>query len=196
MIKLTRRKGFNFFRSYYDVFNELDKTNKLLFIEALLDKQFLGVDPENLKGMAKFGYISQMHSINEQIKGYEAKTGDRLTPCQGSELPPCPQVEVEGKEEVEVEGGVILPFDSKSFKDYWQVWKDYKKNEHKFSYKTVVTEQAALMKLNKLSAGQENNAVEIINESIANGWKGFFKTETNNSAGNDMTEQEFHDSFN
>lgn len=194
MVKLTRRKGFNFFRSYYDVFNELNEKDKLPFIKALLDKQFLGIDPESLKGMAKFGYISQMHSINEQIKGYEAKTGDRLTPCQGSESPPCPQVEVEVEEKEK--GGVVLPFDSNSFKDSWQVWKDYKKNEHKFSYKTVVTEQAALMKLNKLAAGQENNAVEIINESIANGWKGFFKTETNNSAGNDMTEQEFHDSFN
>ena len=52
-MKLTKRKGFNFFRSYYDVYNELEKDkDKLQFIEALLNRQFLGIKPTNLKGMA------------------------------------------------------------------------------------------------------------------------------------------------
>jgi len=41
MIKLTKRKGFNFFRSYYDVYNELETIeDKVAFIDALLDHQF------------------------------------------------------------------------------------------------------------------------------------------------------------
>ena len=73
-MKLTKRKGFNFFRSYYDVYNELktDK-DKVAFIDALLDRQFLGVKPENLTGMAKFAYISQTNSIDNQVKGYNDK---------------------------------------------------------------------------------------------------------------------------
>lgn len=103
-MKLTKRKGFNFFRSYFDVYNELeDDRDKLQFIEALLNRQFLGVKPTNLKGMAKFAYISQTNSIDSQVKGYETKTGNAL--CQdpkqgGKQYPkhtPKQQVEVEEK---------------------------------------------------------------------------------------------------
>ena len=83
-MKLTKRKGFNFFRSYYDVFNELETDkDKLAFIEALLAKQFLGINPTELKGMAKFAYISQSHSIDTQVKGYETKTKTTLCPIDG-----------------------------------------------------------------------------------------------------------------
>ena len=81
-MKLTKRKGFNFFRSYWDVYNELEDKDKLAFIDALLNKQFLGINPTDLKGMAKFAYISQTNSIDSQVKGYEDKTGVKLNPCQ------------------------------------------------------------------------------------------------------------------
>lgn len=113
-MKLTKRKGFNFFRSYYDVYNELSDKDKVAFMDALLDRQFLGKKPENLKGMAKFAYISQTNSIDSQVKGYEDKTGQKLTPTDGATIPPTDggldtpteqvQVEVEVEEEVQVEG--------------------------------------------------------------------------------------------
>lgn len=82
-MKLTKRKGFNFFRSYYDVFNELEKDeDKLLFIKCLLDKQFLGKNPENLTGIVKFAWISQINSIDSQVKGFEDKTGIKLNPTE------------------------------------------------------------------------------------------------------------------
>lgn len=101
-IKLTKRKGFNFFRSYYDVYNELETdADKVAFIDALLDRQFLGIKPTNLKGMAKFAYISQTNSIDSQVKGYEDKTKTILDPtqggCVGVVLPPAEQVEVKEK---------------------------------------------------------------------------------------------------
>lgn len=104
MIKLTKRKGFNFFRSYYDVYNELETIeDKIAFIDALLDRQFLGIKPTELRGMAKFAYISQTNSIDSQVKGFEDKTGVILTPTQpptqGVILPPALQIE----EKVEVE---------------------------------------------------------------------------------------------
>ena len=77
-MKLTKRKGFNFFRSYYDVYNELNDKDKVQFINALFDRQFLGVKPTDLTGMAKFAYISQTNSIDSQVKGYEDKTGTKL----------------------------------------------------------------------------------------------------------------------
>jgi uncharacterized phage protein (TIGR02220 family) len=111
MIKLTKRKGFNFFRSYYDVYNELETNDdKVAFIDALLDRQFLGIKPENLKGMAKFAYISQTNSIDSQVKGYEDKTKTILHPtqggCVGVTTPPTVQVQ----EKVQVkEKNIIEP---------------------------------------------------------------------------------------
>ena len=107
MLKLTKRKGFNFFRSYYDVYNELETDkDKVAFIEALLDRQFLGIKPTTLTGMAKFAYISQTNSIDSQVKGYEDKTKTILDPTQGGSVggtnTPCLQVEVKEKEKVEV----------------------------------------------------------------------------------------------
>jgi hypothetical protein len=114
MIKLTKRKGFNFFRSYYDVYNELETDkDKVAFIEALLDRQFLGIKPTNLTGMAKFAYISQTNSIDSQVKGYEDKTKTILYPTQGGSVggedTPCLQVEVKEKEKEE-NINTALPF--------------------------------------------------------------------------------------
>lgn len=107
-MKLTKRKGFNFFRSYFDVYNELESdADKVAFMDALLDRQFMGVKPKGLTGMAKFAYISQTNSIDSQVKGYEDKTKTKLnplevipdTPKQGGVDTPTGQVE--GKGEVE-----------------------------------------------------------------------------------------------
>ena len=111
-MKLTKRKGFNFFRSYYDVYNMLPPEDKIAFMDALLDRQFLGIKPENLKGMAEFAYVSQTNSIDSQVKGYEDKTKTKLNPLDKNNYTPpvgvnkkdlTPTLQVEEKEKEEVE---------------------------------------------------------------------------------------------
>lgn len=65
------------------------------------------------------------------------------------------------------------PF-SDNFLQVWTIWKDYKKKEHRFFFKSVHSEQEALNVLVKLSDGIEETAIDIIQQSIANGWKGLF----------------------
>jgi len=136
-VKLTKRKGFNFFRSYYDVYNELESDkDKIAFIEALLDRQFLGIKPLNLKGMAKFAYISQTNSIDSQVKGYEDKTGIILTPAVGGSVggDTTPTVQVEEKEKVEVKKTIPLSLES-DFSKFWMLYNkkvDSKKCKDKF----------------------------------------------------------------
>ena len=104
-MKLTKRKGFNFFRSYYDVFNMIESdSDKLKFISALLDRQFLGIKPEDLKGQANFAWVSQVNSIDSQIKGWENKTELTLTPTQGGGNTPTEQLEEKGKGKEEEKG--------------------------------------------------------------------------------------------
>lgn len=75
---------------------------------------------------------------------------------------------------------IVLPFESEEFSNYWTMWKDFKKKQFKFTYATPQSEQAALKDLVKLSNGDEQTALQIIEQSLAKGWKGFFalKTET------------------
>lgn len=58
--------------------------------------------------------------------------------------------------------------------EMWDKWKDYKFNHFKFKYKTIQSEQAAFDSLLELSGKNLDIAKEIVKQSMANGWKGFF----------------------
>lgn len=95
------RQAFNFYRSYWEVANELNEKDRLAFYDALLTRQFTGEETE-LKGLVKLVYLSQKHSIDKQIKGYEDKTKRPLLhpsqdPRQGGAQ--GPSVQEKGKEE-------------------------------------------------------------------------------------------------
>jgi uncharacterized protein YdaU (DUF1376 family) len=85
---------------------------------------------------------------------------------------------------------VVFPFSSKTFADQWDVWKEYRSEEHGFKYRSPSTEQAALKKLSTLSQGNEETAIEIIHQSLANGWKGFFPIEPKRSTSKDRSPSE------
>jgi hypothetical protein len=70
------------------------------------------------------------------------------------------------------------PF-SEGFLQHWQMWKQFKKEQFKFSYKSVISEQGALNDLVKVSGGDEQLAIAVIEQSIAKGWKGFFELKEN-----------------
>lgn len=74
------------------------------------------------------------------------------------------------------------PF-SEQFLQTWILWKDYKKKEHRFLFKSIESEQAALNELVNLSEGNEKTAQLIIHQSLAHGWKGLFKLK-NDETGN------------
>lgn len=78
------------------------------------------------------------------------------------------------KESIEI----VYPFDSEEFKKYWDMWLQFKKEQHNFTYKSKIALQGALNGLVKLSNGVEEIAIKIIEQSISNGWQGFFKLKT------------------
>ena len=118
------RKAFNFYRSYYEIAIELNDKDRLAFYDALLKRQFTGVETE-LKGMAKFAYVSQKHSIDLQIKGYIDKTKDHsIDPSvggtEGGSVDPSVQEKEEEKEKLKQRN---LLFD--------KFWKMYGKSSDK-----------------------------------------------------------------
>lgn len=167
--KETKRKGFNFFRSYYDVFNELPEKDKLPFIKALLDRQFLGIKPNDLTGMAKFAWISQVNSIDSQVKGYEDKTGIKLNPTQGGvtrvKNTPTLQVEEKGKEKEKVKYNI-----KEELKPIFLTWLDYRK-EIKKPVKNKKTLEALTKKFNSFELSK---CEWVVNNSIEQNYQGLF----------------------
>ncbi len=88
MLKPTKRKAFNFLRSYFDVLNEIpDDKDKLDFLLAVLNKQFLNEDPKGLEFIANLCYESQRHAIEKSVKGWISVNN---TDIQGNPIAPSP----------------------------------------------------------------------------------------------------------
>jgi len=164
------RKAFKFYRSYFDVAQELNDKDRLAFYDALLNRQFNGIELE-LNGLAKFAYISQKHSIDAQVKGYEDKVQHPITPpCVGGSVgaiePPLVQ---EKEKEKEKEQLVIVPFQERVSK--FLLWFNtefikHGKHESKFKVLNNQTEKNLKKLLDKYSAEEWNTAFEnMINNS-------------------------------
>ena len=66
---------------------------------------------------------------------------------------------------------VVLPWQTEAFEAAWSEWLEYKKTDHRFTYKSHKSEQRALIKLQNEHTN-ENDAIDAIHTAIANGWKG------------------------
>ena len=107
MIKPTKRKAFNFLRSYFDVLNTLEKdSDKLEFLISIINKQFLNEDPKDLGFIANLCYESQRHQIESSVKGWERASKEALSttlPTTPSSTPPTTPKEEEGEVQEEEE---------------------------------------------------------------------------------------------
>lgn len=76
---------------------------------------------------------------------------------------------------------VVLPWDTDSFREVWNTWKDERKDRGTKKY-TPRGEQTALHKLQKDSQGVEGVAIQMIQQSIAHGWQGIFPLKNTHNA--------------
>ena len=165
--KLDEKKALEYF---IDKIIPLENNTKW-FIPSFIEFQYPSGLSENNK--AHTGIIKNLERYKEQIDNYKPL----ISPLQGDKDMVMDKVMVKDKVKVMV----ILPFESEEFINYWEMWKEFKRKQFKFTYATPQSEQAALKDLVKLSDGDEQIALQIIEQSLAKGWKGFFalKNETN-----------------
>jgi hypothetical protein len=85
---------------------------------------------------------------------------------------------------------VVLPWGD-AFKEKWDLWKEFKKEQFYFSYKPI-GEQGALKDLVEMSEGIEEVAFKIIDNAIAKGWRGLFpiKIDQNGATGGQSTNKQ------
>jgi hypothetical protein len=161
MEKTNKRFQFKFYRSYYDIMLELPEADRLKYLEAILHRQFTGKEIE-LSGMAKFAYISQKHSIDKQVEGWEAKNGGPLDepmqdPMQGGSvggsvgpsIQTQTQTQTEPQRERKREQALKLDFDL--------FWLPYPKKEAK---------KAAQKVWDKLSIEKQQKAIDALPSHI------------------------------
>lgn len=93
---------------------------------------------------------------------------------------------------------LVFPFDTDSFRKHYSIWIQYKQDQHRFKYKSLATEQALLKQIAK-DFKTEHEAIEAIEYSMANGYKGIFKPQkplnNGNSYDNTRTGTTYSDSF-
>lgn len=68
---------------------------------------------------------------------------------------------------------ITRPFPSESFSVAWDNWKIYKHQQHKFKYKSDISEQQGLNLLFKESHESEANAIQMLEYAMAKGYKGW-----------------------
>jgi hypothetical protein len=75
------RTQFKFYKSYYELAKEIDNDkDRAEYLMAICEYQFTGIQPE-LKGMSKFAFLSQKHSLEKQVVGFKTATDpDRIPP--------------------------------------------------------------------------------------------------------------------
>lgn len=80
--------------------------------------------------------------------------------------------QIKSGEKLKIE--VVLPFQTDRFREVWDEWKQYRRDEVKKPFKTIKAEQRNLMGLNRDSGHDEETAIKIIERSMESGWTGLF----------------------
>ena len=70
---------------------------------------------------------------------------------------------------------VQLPLQSVEMLQAWERWKLYKKEQHRFTYKSADSELSGYNELMTLAKNIEQDAIKIIDQSITKTWKGLFE---------------------
>lgn len=149
---MNKRKAFNFYRSFYDVYKELNEKQAKEFMDNLLAVEFLekSIDEVVFKDkICSIVWSSIKHSIEAQIKGYAYKTGFSLendTPIIGGTVAPYQQGEVQGEEEEKVQLQLNASDDANFDEDFNICW-----NLHSQRLKELTTKTGNVRRNSKKS---------------------------------------------
>lgn len=186
------KKSFLLYADIWKTVEQLpDESAGMLFKTILMYVNDLNPNPEDLITRIAFEPIKQQLKRDllkyDEIKKKRSEAGKRSaeartkstsvesvpTKSTVNDTDTATDTDILFKKETKKEFSVVYPFESQNFISQWEVWKAYKHKQHKFNYKAVSSEQAALTQIQKMSNNREKVAIDIIHHTMANGWKGF-----------------------
>lgn len=177
------RDSFIFYRSFYEAAQDLEDADRLKFYDAVLEYALNGSETLTERSSARAVFKSVRPQIDVNNQRYEngkkggaplgnknAKKQPKTTKKQPkhnqSTTKKQPNVNVNVNDNANDINKSPLDIALDNFKD------------HRKQLKAPMTDQAYKMllnKLEKLSGGDEQKKVAILNQSIENGWKGVFE---------------------
>lgn len=172
--------GIKSYNTYINTLNDLVEWGALEMIEKSKNQY-----SANIVALSNFNKAvdkaldkAMIKHVTKHIPKQRESTGESICSINKPLTNNIKPITINNKQEV------VLPFESLNFLRQWELWKEYKKKEHRFKFKTTISEQASLMKLNNLAKQNESTAIKIIHQSISNGWKGFFALKIENNESN------------
>ena len=141
-------------------------------IKALLTLKYIHISGTTSKRVCRslIGFRDSGHIERDEVQNEFDKV--QIDPPLGSKCTTTNTV-TSSKTNSLLTEGVMLPFMDSRFKLAWIMWLDERKARRYGRY-TQIGEQAALHKLYKESGEDLDTSIEMINESVANGWRGIF----------------------
>ena len=113
-----------------------------------LDGKFYNQRMEN--EILKRKAYSESRRINRMSKKSKKKNGKNISKTYVKHMENENENEIVNRNRNESKIEIKLPFDSEIFTNAWTEWKQYKKDQFKFTFKNQKSEQASLMNLNNL----------------------------------------------
>lgn len=141
-------------------------------IKALLTLKYIHISGTTSKRVCRslIGFRDSGHIERDEVQNEFDKV--QIDPPLGSKCTTT-NTDTNSKTNSLLTEGVMLPFMDSRFKLAWIMWLDERKARRYGRY-TQIGEQAALHKLYKESGEDLDTSIEMINESVANGWRGIF----------------------
>ena len=118
-------------------------------------------------------YATHYSNLNNAISKNEQCIIQNET-LQCSEVNNLYQITNQVTKQITTKEKVVMPFEGDLFIEAWKLWKEYKRVEKNFRFKSSISEQASLLNLQKISNTNEQEAIKIIHNAIAQGWAGLY----------------------
>lgn len=165
------RDSILFYRSFYESLKELPRKQRLEAYEVIFEYGLNGVEPDGE------GVISAIFAlIKPQVDANNRRFINGSKGAEHGVKGGRPKKEQEAKpKQTKPKKGVSLEFiKDENFKNVVAGWLDYKKSIGS-SYKTQASVEAMARKLWSMANGDIQAAKAIVEQSVANNWKGLFE---------------------
>lgn len=172
------RDSFCFYRSFYDAIKALPKKYQAQAIDAVLAYGLDGIEPTDADGVIQAIFALIRPQIDANNKRY---TNGRKGAEHGSkggrpkqEQQQTPKPKPQPKQKPDAISKVLDEIPDSKARDVVARWLDYKRSIGN-TYRTSQGVRAMIKQLNDLSGGDVEVARAIVEQSIANNWKGLFE---------------------
>lgn len=168
------RESFCFYRSFYDAIKALPKKYQAQALDAVLAYGLDGIEPTDSDGVIQAIFALIRPQIDANNKRYINGKKGAEHGNKGGRPKNEKRVQPKPKPKADAVAKVLDEIPDGKAREVVVRWLDYKRSIGN-TYRTAQGVKAMIEKLNDLSGGNVEVAGAIVEQSIANNWKGLFE---------------------